>query len=161
MKKKRDIHTTILATMFLAIAYVLPFFTGQIPQIGNMLCPMHIPVLICGFICGPIWGMGVGMISPLLRSIIIGTPFLFPTAVCMAIELAVYGSVAGVLHKIFPPKKSYIYISLISAMILGRIAWGIVMFVCMQFTGGEFGMVAFMAGTNLVTCKFTYFFTGF
>lgn len=152
MKKKRNIRTMILAAMFLALAYVLPFVTGQIPQIGNMLCPMHIPVLICGYICGPVWGMGVGMLSPLLRSVMIGAPHLFPTAICMAVELAGYGGVAGILYKIFPPKKIFIYISLVSAMILGRIGWGIVMFVCMQITKEEFGMAAFIAGalTNAI-----------
>ena len=146
MKMKTNISTMILSAMFLAVAYVLPFFTGQIPQIGNMLCPMHIPILICGFICGPVWGMIIGVISPMLRSIMTGVPHLFPTAVCMALELAVYGMTAGLLHRILPKKKVCIYISLICAMVLGRVVWGIGMFLCMQITGGEFGMSAFVAG---------------
>lgn len=146
MKTKMNTHTMILSAMLLAVAYILPFLTGQIPQIGNMLCPMHIPVLICGFICGPIWGMIVGMTSPLLRSVMIGVPQLFPMAVCMALELAVYGLVAGLLYRMLPKKKICIYISLICAMILGRVIWGISMFLCMQITGGEFGMSAFVAG---------------
>ena len=52
MKKLSNTRTLTLAAMFLALAFVLPFLTGQIPQIGSMLCPMHIPVLLCGFICG-------------------------------------------------------------------------------------------------------------
>lgn len=146
MKKANDIHTVILAAMFTAIAYVLPFFTGQIPQIGAMLCPMHIPVLICGFLCGPLWGMVVGMIAPLLRSMMLGVPHLFPTAVCMALELAVYGATAGFLHKILPKKKCYIYVSLLCAMIAGRVIWGIAMFCSMRITEGEFGFSAFIAG---------------
>ena len=51
--KQKSLRRMILAAMFLALALVLPFFTGQIPQIGNALCPMHIPVLLCGFFCGP------------------------------------------------------------------------------------------------------------
>lgn len=56
------------SALFLALAMVLPFLTGQIPEIGSMLCPMHIPALLCGFMCGWPWGLAVGFISPLLRS---------------------------------------------------------------------------------------------
>ena len=71
----------ILAAVFLAMALVLPFLTGQIPQIGNALCPMHIPVLLCGFFCGPLYALSVGFISPLLRFFLFGmpAPFLFDT----------------------------------------------------------------------------------
>lgn len=53
-----------ISAMFLAIGLVLPFFTGQIPQIGKMLLPMHIPVLLCGFICGAPYGLAIGFILP-------------------------------------------------------------------------------------------------
>lgn len=52
------------SALFLALAMVLPFLTGQIPEIGSMLCPMHIPALLCGFMCGWPWGLAVGFISP-------------------------------------------------------------------------------------------------
>ena len=54
------------AATFLALGLVLPFFTGQVPQIGNMLLPMHIPVLLCGLICGWQYGLVVGLVMPLL-----------------------------------------------------------------------------------------------
>ena len=98
----------ILSALFLALAYVMPFLTGQIPEIGSMLCPMHLPVLLCGFICGPIWGTAVGCIAPLLRSLTLGMPPPFPTALCMAFELAAYGAVTGIMHKMLPRKKPYI-----------------------------------------------------
>lgn len=154
MKKtnKTKTQTMVMAAMFLAITFVLPFFTGQIPQIGAMLCPMHLPVLLCGFICGAPWGMTVGIIAPLLRSMILGMPPMFPTAICMSFELATYGFMAGFLHKVLPKKKSFIYLSLLISMIIGRSVWGIVMFVCMGITGGEFGFTAFLAGaiTNAI-----------
>lgn len=134
------------AAMFLTLALVLPFFTGQIPQIGSMLCPMHIPVLLAGYICGGPWGFVIGLIAPILRSLIFGMPPMFPTAVSMAFELAAYGLVAGVLHKLLPPKKWCIYISLLLAMIAGRMVWGLAMFVCMGLKGTTFGMTAFLAG---------------
>ncbi len=73
------------AALYLGIALVLPFITGQIPEIGAMLCPMHIPVLLCGFLCGWPWGLAVGFIAPLLRSVLFGMPVLFPSAVAMAL----------------------------------------------------------------------------
>ena len=141
-----------LASLFLALAYVMPFLTGQIPEIGSMLCPLHIPVILCGFICGWPWGLAVGLIAPLLRSLTLGMPPLFPTAVCMTFELATYGAVSGLLYKLLPHKKASIYISLLTAMIVGRLVWGAAMFVCLGITGGQFTFVAFIAGaiTNAI-----------
>lgn len=146
MKTRNEIKNLTLSAMFLALAFVLPFFTGQIPQIGSMLCPMHIPVLLCGFFCGAPWGFLVGFLSPILRSLILGMPPMFPKAVCMAFELAVYGLVAGWLHKRFPKKKMYVYVALLIAMIAGRIVWGVVMFVCMGLDTTAFSLEAFLAG---------------
>ena len=59
---KHNIKNLTLAAMFLAIGLVLPFLTGQIPRIGNMLLPMHIPVFLCGLICGWQYGGAVGFV---------------------------------------------------------------------------------------------------
>lgn len=152
MKKNNSLLKMILAAIFLALAYVMPFLTGQIPEMGSMLCPLHIPVLLCGFICGWPWGLIVGFIAPLFRSLTLGMPPFFPTAVCMAFELAAYGAIAGLMHKILPRKKSYIYISLLTAMIVGRLIWGVAMFVFMGLNGGSFTFAAFIAGafTNAI-----------
>ena len=136
----------IIAALFLALAYVMPFLTGQIPEIGSMLCPMHLPVLLCGFICGPFWGLAVGFVAPLLRSVLTGGfPPMFPTAVCMAFELAAYGAVTGLMHKLLPRKKLCIYLSLLTAMVAGRLVWGAAMFFCVGAQGG-FTFAAFLAG---------------
>lgn len=157
MRKNNNIFKMVLAAMFLAIAYVLPFFTGQIPQIGAMLCPMHLPVLLCGFLCGWPWGLTVGFIAPLLRSAVLGMPPFFPTAVCMALELATYGAMTGLLYRCFPKKKGllsvvFLYASLIIAMVAGRLVWGAAMLVCTGIKGGSFGTAAFLAGavTNAI-----------
>lgn len=139
----------ILSALFLALAYVMPFLTGQIPQIGSMLCPMHIPVLLCGFICGWPWGLVVGFISPLFRSLTLGMPPPFPTALCMAFELAAYGAISGLMHRFLPRKKPYIYVSLLTAMIVGRLIWGAAMLICMGVTGGSFAFTAFLSGAVL------------
>ena len=75
--------------------------TGHVPQVGNMLCPMHFPILLCGFVLGGPWGLAVGFIAPLVRSVLFGMPPMFPIAIAMAFELAAYGLVSGVLwHKV-------------------------------------------------------------
>lgn len=152
MKQREKILKMVLSAFFLALAYVLPFLTGQIPEIGAMLCPMHIPVLLCGFVCGWPWGLAVGAIAPIFRSLTLGMPPLFPTATCMALELAAYGAVAGLMHKLLPRKKPYIYISLLTAMLLGRLVWGAAMFTCVGMSGGSFTFAAFLAGaiTNAI-----------
>lgn len=146
MKEYKNTHTMMQAAMFLALAYVMPFFTGQIQQIGNMLCPMHIPVLLCGFLCGGKWGLLVGFLAPLMRSVTLGMPILFPNAICMALELAVYGSVSGAVYQRCPKRKIYVYISLMTAMIAGRLVWGVAMFFCMGVTKEFFGLEAFWFG---------------
>jgi len=153
MKENNRILKMILSALFLALAYVLPYLTGQIPEIGAMLCPMHLPVLICGFVCGWHWGLAVGCIAPILRSLLTGGfPPLFPTAFCMAFELATYGAVAGIMYKILPKKKRYIYCSLITAMIVGRLVWGTTMFIFLGVSGKSFTFSAFLAGafTNAI-----------
>lgn len=150
--KKNKLFKMSLAALFLALAYVMPFLTGQIPEIGAMLCPLHIPVLLCGFLCGWPWGLIVGFVAPLLRSLTLGMPPLFPTAVCMAFELAAYGAVAGLMHRFLPRKKPYIYCSLLTAMIIGRIIWGLAMYIFVGINGGAFTFAAFVAGafTNAI-----------
>ncbi|MBE6562718.1 MAG: ECF transporter S component [Ruminococcaceae bacterium] len=152
MKKHSSLVKLILAAFFLALAYVMPFLTGQIPEIGSMLCPLHIPVLLSGFFCGPVWGTIVGLTAPLLRSLTLGMPPPFPTAVCMAFELAAYGALTGVMHRVLPRKKPFVYVSLLTAMIAGRLVWGAAMLVCMGINGAGFTFAAFIAGafTNAI-----------
>ena len=139
------IRKLIYAALYLAIAMVLPFLTGQIPQIGAMLSPMHIPVLLCGFMCGWPWGLAVGFIAPLLRSVLFGMPALFPAAVAMAFELAVYGGMAGLLYRLLPRKPWAVYAALIIAMIAGRVVWGAVRLVLAGLSGTSFTWALFIA----------------
>ena len=144
--RNRNIKKLILSALFLAMALVLPFLTGQIPEIGSMLCPMHIPALLCGFFCGWPWGLMVGFVAPVLRSITFGMPPMFPVAICMAFELATYGAVAGALYQKLPKKKSSIYVALLVAMVAGRLVWGAARFVCSGLDASAFGFGAFWAG---------------
>ena len=147
-----QIRRLTYTALYLAIALILPFITGQIPEIGAMLSPMHIPVLLCGFMCGWPYGLAVGFIAPLLRSVLFGMPAMFPGAVSMAFELAVYGSMTGILYRILPRKRGVIYAVLIPSMIVGRVVWGIVRLILAGLSRNTFTWAMFLAGavTNAV-----------
>ena len=141
-KKTNNVLARILySAMFLALGLLLPFLTAQIPQFGASLLPMHLPVILCGFVCGPMWGMAVGATTPLLRSMIFGMPALMPSAVAMAFELAVYAFVAGLLFKKLSKNIFMYYIALITAMVCGRLVWGAATFILIfaGLTDGEIG----------------------
>ena len=157
-KQSRGIRKLVLSAMFMAIGLILPFITGQIQQIGNMLLPMHIPVLLCGLICGWQYGAIVGFILPLLRYVLFGMPPIFPTGVSMTFELAAYGAVIGLIMQRLSRKntvgdgKNYVlnlYLALIGAMLAGRIIWGLVRFILAQATMQPFTLEMFMAGAFL------------
>ena len=122
------------AGLFLAIALVLPFITGQIPEIGSMLCPMHIPALLCGFLCGWPWGLAVGCAAPLLSSLVNSMPKIFPDATVMSFELAAYGAVAGLMYALLPRKwrAGRVYAALLIAMIAGRVVYAVVYFLLLK-----------------------------
>ncbi|MBR4727312.1 MAG: ECF transporter S component [Clostridia bacterium] len=149
---KNTVKNTAFAGMFLALCMVLPMITGNIPEVGQMLCPMHVPVLLCGFVCGWPYGLLVGAIAPLLRSLIFGMPAMYPAAAAMAFELATYGLLTGVLYRVFPKKDGYIYPTLFIAMIGGRLVWGAARYIMAGLSGSTFGMQAFLAGalTNAI-----------
>ena len=135
--------------MFLALCMVLPFLTGQIPEIGSMLLPMHLPVLIAGFVCGAPYAAAIGLIAPFLRFAIFGMPPIFPTGASMAVEMCVYGLVCGLMYRIFPKRNAYVYAALVVSMIAGRIAWGIAQYFFLMINGGALTVKAFMAGAVL------------
>ena len=136
--------------MFLAIGQILPFVKGQIPEIGKMLCPMHLPVLLCGFICGPRYAAIIGFICPLMRSVLFNMPIMYPSAIGMAFELMTYGLISGLLSEKWG-NRSYrdIYAALIIAMIAGRVIWGIAQIVLLGIKGNTFTMSAFLSGAIL------------
>lgn len=141
----------MLAALFVAVGLVLPLFTGQIKGIGRMLLPMHIPVMLCGLVCGPYYGLAVGFILPLLRSVLFGMPTIYPSAVGMAFELATYGIVTGFLCiKVKPFSLFAVYRALIVAMIAGRVVWGLVMCLLIGIGADGFGLGAFFS-TAVIT----------
>ena len=149
MKKKSVINLTLTA-MFLALGLVLPLLTGQIQQIGNMLLPMHLPVFLCALICGWKYGLPMALVLPLMRFFLFGMPPIFPTAISMTFELAAYAFVAGFLYERSKNQNIFVvYRSLIIAMIVGRIVWGIAQFALLGFSATSFPFGAFLAGAVL------------
>lgn len=149
-KTQRPVQTLVTAAMLTALGYVLPFFTGQIPQIGSMLCPMHLPVLLCGLLCGWRYGLAVGFLLPLVRSVTLGMPPMFPTAVAMAFELAAYGFLSGFLYA----RSRWqcvvaLYRCLIIAMLGGRIVWAAVQVILAGVSGQAFTWQMFLSGAFL------------
>ena len=142
----------VLTALFIALGLTLPMITANVPMIGNMLLPMHFPIIICGLICGAGYGALAGVITPLLRSFIFGMPPLFPIAAAMAFELAAYGAVAGLVYVIIQKNKGSVYPALIISMLSGRAVWGVVTFILFRMMGKTLTLQMFLAGafTNAI-----------
>ncbi len=138
---------TVLSGVLLGVGLVLPLLTSQIKEIGDTLLPMHIPVLLCGFLCGAPYGFLVGLVLPFFRSFLFGMPPAYPNALWMAAELAAYGFVSGFLYRRMKEKSiKNIYVALVSAMLSGRIVWGIAKAVLLGIGGKSFTLVMFLTG---------------
>lgn len=141
-----NIKKMTFTALCVALAVVLPMALHTVPNAGKIFLPMHIPVLLCGLICGPLLGTACGLLAPLLSSLFTSMP---PAAVLpgMMCELAVYGLVAGLLIKLVKTKKMAlnIYISLVGAMLAGRVIAGLVN--GLIFMAGKYSMSAWVAGS--------------
>ncbi|NLO49127.1 MAG: ECF transporter S component [Clostridiales bacterium] len=141
MTKTKRITITAL---FAAICIVLPMAFHSIPNAGSIFLPMHIPVLMCGLICGWPYGLVCGVLGPLLSSLMTGMPpmAILPGMLC---ELAVYGLVTGLLvNKVRTGKKILdLYIPLIIAMLFGRVFYGLMNAII--FKAGSYSMAIWLA----------------
>ena len=107
---------------------------------------MHIPVFLCGIICGWQYGLAVGAIAPILRHLTMGMPPIH-TALGMTFELATYGLVVGLSFKLLPKKDFYIWVSLVIAMLVGRGVWGLAAWLIYPLiTGKAFTLTTFLTG---------------
>ena len=128
-----------LAGLCVALGIVLPVAFHSVANAGSIFLPMHIPVLLCGLICGWPYGLACGVLAPLLSSLITGMPPMafLPSMLC---ELAVYGFVSGLLMRYVKTGKllADLYISLVGAMLLGRLVLGLLNAVL--FRAGEYSV---------------------
>lgn len=132
--------------VFVAVGIILPLTLHSIPNAGSIFLPMHLPVLLCGLVCGPVFGLACGFLTPLLSSFITGMPPMayLPSMLC---ELAVYGLVAGLLIRVVKTKSTVanLYISLIGAMLCGRVVYGLLN--AFIFQAGEYSMAVWLTSS--------------
>ncbi len=145
--EKSNMKKWIYSALFLSIGMILPFLTSQIKEFGDTLLPMHLPIFLCGLICGAECGMVTGFLLPILRAMLFGMPPLYPNAIWMALELATYGFVIGILYKRRKnPSNKYLCFCLLISMISGRIVWGIAKAVLLGLHNKHFTLHAFVVG---------------
>ena len=146
MKKMSPVKKSIITAVCIALCVVLPQAFHAIPNAGSIYCPMHIPVLLCGLICGWQYGLLCGIAGPLVSALITGMP---PAAVLpgMLVECAAYGALTGLMMQLVHTKKVYpdLYISLLVAMLGGRIISGIAK--ALIFSAGSYSMTAWVTGS--------------
>lgn len=131
----------VLAGLFTAIGLALPVAFHAMSLSGSIFLPMHIPVLLCGLICGWKYGLVTGIAIPLLSSVLTGMPPVYPVAIAMAFELATYGAVIGLLSR-----KMNTILALIIAMLSGRAVLGIANVALLGLSGKSYAWSAFIAG---------------
>ena len=147
MTKNNSVQKLVLSAFFLALCMLLPMITAHVPLVGNMLCPMHLPVLLCGLLCGWQYGALVGFVAPLLRSALFGMPPIFPTAIAMAFELCTYGLVIGLIFMAIKKQNiAGVYTAMIPAMLCGRLVWAIVRVILAGMSGSAFTWEMFISG---------------
>ena len=142
---RAHLERLVLSSLFLGLGVVLPMLFGQVQAIGEVLLPMHIPIFLCGIICGWKYGLAIGVILPFLRTFLFGVPPLYPNAIAIAFELATYGLVIGMLyHRRKNPTTKYLMFCLVVSMIVGRIVWGIAQASLLGFVGKSLAMKTFI-----------------
>lgn len=147
---KKTLYNSVTTAVCIALCIVLPFAFHTIPNGSTLFSPMHLPVLLCGIVCGPQYGLLCGLFGPLLSGMLTGMPGMayLPT---MMIELAIYGLVSGLMIQLLHTGKQIVdlYASLLTAMLSGRIITGIVR--ALIFTPGAYSIKAWATG-YFVSC---------
>ena len=134
----------VLTAMFIALGVILPQAFHAIPNAGSIFLPMHIPVLISGYVVGPLFGLLCGILTPLLSHLIFSMPPapILPSMLC---ELAVYGLMTGILSKVIKIENDYVkaYVVLILSMLAGRLTYGILN--ALIFKAGSYSFSAWIS----------------
>ena len=133
--KMNSVKRLCLTAVFTAMCVILPMAFHSV-GLGSTFAPMHIPVLMCGLVCGGGYGLLCGLVGPILSSVLTGMPGT-AMLVSMVPELMAYGLITGVLMGKVKTGKTLadLYISLGAAMILGRVVAGIAKM--LLYMGGE------------------------
>lgn len=126
-----DLRKTALGGLFVAMGVLVPIMFHAV-GLGKTFLPMHIPVLLSGFYCGPLRAILVGIVTPLLSAVMTGMPPLFPTAWLMAFELATYGLISSLLYE---KSRLGVIPSLLGAMLGGRVVYGVSIYLVFPLLG--------------------------
>ncbi len=145
MKKISIVKKSIITAVCIALCYVVPLLFHGVQNAGRVFLPMHLPVFLCGLICGWQYGLLCGLAGPALSSLLTSMP---PVAILpsMMLELAVYGCVSGLMMRFIRTKNTYadLYISLIAALLCGRVVAGLLQ--ALIFSKGAYSMTAWVSG---------------
>lgn len=145
MKKISVVKKSIITAVCIALCYVVPLLFHGVQNAGRVFLPMHLPVFLCGLICGWQYGLLCGLAGPALSSLLTNMP---PVAILpsMMLELAVYGCVSGLMMRFIRTKNTYadLYISLIAALLCGRVVAGLMQ--ALIFSKGAYSMTAWVSG---------------
>lgn len=145
MKKISVVKKSIITAVCIALCYVVPLLFHGVQNAGRVFLPMHLPVFLCGLICGWQYGLLCGLAGPALSSLLSSMP---PVAILpsMMLELAVYGCVSGLMMRFIRTKNTYadLYISLIAALLCGRVVAGLMQ--ALIFSKGAYSMTAWVSG---------------
>lgn len=145
MKKISVVKKSIITAVCIALCYVVPLLFHGVQNAGRVFLPMHLPVFLCGLICGWQYGLLCGLAGPALSSLLTSMP---PAAILpsMMLELAVYGCVSGLMMRFIRTKNTYadLYISLIAALLCGRVVAGLMQ--ALIFSKGAYSMTAWVSG---------------
>jgi len=145
MRDHHYIRNMVLTALFIAAGIMLPSFFHFLGA-GATFLPMHLPVLVCGFVCGWQWGLLCGAVLPLLSSMLTGMPPLYPMAISMVFELAAYGFLSGWLLPRCSVRRGGLYLALIAAMLGGRLVSGAARLILFGLAGMPFGWQIFISG---------------
>ena len=128
-----------LTALFITLGITLPIVFHQVALSGRIFSPMHIPVFLAGIFAGPASGLIVGLVCPLLSFLLTGMPPPYAVPL-MSLELPVYGVSVGLLIRIVKLPV----LSLMLAMILGRLAFALGLFIFGMFLSLPYGPEAFI-----------------
>lgn len=150
MKRNSKTIRTALGAMLTALSIVLPqvFHLTGIPQVGAVFLPMHIPVLLSGFLLGPVYASVIGALAPIISHLLTNMP-ASARLPFMIVELLFYGLASGLFYHVFKlkDKKFGAVISLVLAMLVGRLAYALSLVVAAEFFGVEGGFMAAVTAT--------------
>lgn len=143
--KSLSTKRVVFTGLCIALGVVLPLALHSVPNAGSIFLPMHIPVLLCGLACGWAYGLGCGVAVPLLSSLLTGMPpvAFLPAMIC---ELAAYGLISGIMSRVVCTKNKTLglYIQLVTAMIAGRVIYGVMN--ALIFAAGQYTFSIWLTG---------------